>query len=84
MPKRLNLSPFRPLDLVANLQEMQKEKKQVELLHEHAVKKKKKKIQMLGNSTAPTGWDKLYKLSNRHDKTIIFKNAHLGDKSIQM
>ena len=42
MPKRLNLSPFRPLDLVANLQEMQKEKKQVELLHEHAVKKKKK------------------------------------------
>lgn len=44
----------------------------------------KKKIQILGNSIAPTGWDKLYKLSNRHDKIIIFKNAHLGDKSIQM
>ena len=44
----------------------------------------KKKNQILGNSIAPTGWDKLYKLSNRHDKTIIFKNAHLGDKSIQM
>lgn len=81
MPKGLNLSPFRPLDPGANLQEMQKEKKQVELLCEYAVKKKN---QILGNSIAPTGWDKLYKLSNRHDKTIIFKNAHLGDKSIQM
>lgn len=78
----MNLSPFRALDLGANLQEMQKEKEQVELLCEYAVKKKKNQI--LGNSIAPTGWDKLYKLSNRHDKTIIFKNAHLGDKSIQM
>jgi len=39
----LNLSPFRALDLGANLQEMQKEKEQVELLCEYAVKKKKKK-----------------------------------------